>query len=225
MAILEADSVSAGYGESTVIRNLGITVNAGEVVALLGPNGAGKSTTLKALSGTIPIRSGTVKWNGETKRGRLHQRAKQGLAYVTEERCVFSRLSVADNIKVGFSDREVVESLFPELTKRMNFLAGSLSGGEQQMLAVGRAIGRSPRVLFADELSLGLAPIVVDRLLGVVRAQADRGLGVLLVEQHAQLVLDIADRAYVMRGGEIQMSGTAAEVKQNWSAVEASYLG
>jgi branched-chain amino acid transport system ATP-binding protein len=225
MTLLSAQGVFAGYGEAAVVRNLHLEVNEGEVVALLGPNGAGKSTTLKALSGTIPVEKGEVTWNGRSTRSPLHRRARQGLAYVTEERCIFSRLSVRDNIKVGHADPTIVESLFPELGKRIDLKAGDLSGGEQQMLAVGRAIGRSPKLLFADELSLGLAPIVVDRLLEVVRRQADEGLGVLMVEQHARLVLDIADRVYVMRGGEVRMSGTAVQIKDKWTEVENSYLG
>lgn len=224
-ALLAAKGVSAGYGEAPVVRDLDLEVGSGEIVALLGPNGAGKSTTLKALSGTLPVAEGEVMWNGKAIRSPLHKRARQGLAYVTEERCIFSRLSVRDNLKVGRADPAVVDALFPELTKRIDLKAGDLSGGEQQMLAVGRALARSPKLLFADELSLGLAPIVVDRLLEVIRRQADEGLGVLLVEQHARLVLEVADRVYVMRGGQVRLSGVASSVKEKWTEVEASYLG
>jgi ABC-type branched-subunit amino acid transport system ATPase component len=225
LALLEAEAISAGYGPADVLRELDLHVDAGEVVALLGPNGAGKSTTLKALSGALPLSGGTLRWDGQPTTAPLHRRARLGLAYVTEERAIFARLTTADNLRVGGADPAVIEELFPELGKRMGLRAGSLSGGEQQMLAVGRALARHPRMLFADELSLGLAPIVVERLLGVIRAQADRGLGVLLVEQHVRQVLDVADRVVILRGGTVQLSGTTAEVKQDLGRVEASYLG
>jgi branched-chain amino acid transport system ATP-binding protein len=144
---------------------------------------------------------------------------------VTEERCIFSRLTVRENIEVGGTDERSVLALFPELGKRMNLKAGELSGGEQQMLAVGRAIARSPLLLFADELSLGLAPIVVNRLLRVIRQRADEGLGVLLVEQNARTVLDVADRVYVMRSGRIEMSATADVARRRWTEIEEFYLG
>jgi branched-chain amino acid transport system ATP-binding protein len=225
MTLLEAEGIAVGYGEAPVVRDVDLAVDRGEVVALLGPNGAGKSTTLRALSGTLPVLAGSITWEGAPLTVALHRRARMGLAYVPEERCVFSHMTVRDNLKVGRADEATVHSLFPELTKRMDLRAGELSGGEQQMLAVGRAIARSPRLLLADELSLGLAPIVVDRLLEVVREQADRGLAVLLVEQHARRVLDIADRVYVMRSGRVRMAATAAQAREKWTDVEASYLG
>lgn len=221
--LIATRGLSAGYGTQPVVRDLDIEVRPGEVVALLGPNGAGKTTTLRVLAGDLAPMSGEVRWLGGAGRAPLHRRARQGLAYVGE-RAVFTRLDVAENLRVGRVEAAHALELFPELEKRLRTGAGMLSGGEQQMLSLARALCRSPRLLLADELSLGLAPLVVERLLRAVREAADRGLGALLVEQHVRKVLDIADRVYVLRRGRIEMTGTPRELRENLDAVESSYL-
>ncbi|MFD9187475.1 ABC transporter ATP-binding protein [Streptomyces phaeochromogenes] len=221
--LIEARALSAGYGTVPVLRDLDIEVRPGEVVALLGPNGAGKSTTLRVLSGELAPMSGEVRWLGGAGQAPLHRRARQGLAYVGE-RAVFTRLDTADNLRVGRVTTDQALALFPELEKRLRTGAGMLSGGEQQMLSLARALCRTPKLLLADELSLGLAPLVVDRLLRAVREAADRGLGALLVEQHVRKVLDIADRVYVLRRGRIVMTGTPKELRANLDEIESSYL-
>ncbi|MDX2541435.1 ABC transporter ATP-binding protein [Streptomyces sp. WI04-05B] len=221
--LIEARALSAGYGTQPVVRELDLEVRPGEVVALLGPNGAGKTTTLRALSGDLAPMSGDVRWLGDTSRAPLHRRARQGLAYVGE-RAVFTRLDTADNLRVGRVATGPALALFPELEKRLKTGAGMLSGGEQQMLSLARALGRAPKLLLADELSLGLAPLVVDRLLRAVREAADRGLGALLVEQHVRKVLDIADRVYVLHRGRVTMTGTPGELRGELAAIESSYL-
>ena len=225
MAVLvEAEGLEAGYGSVVVVRDLDLRVNAGEVVALLGPNGAGKSTTLLTLSGDLPPLGGTVRWSGAATKAPLHARARRGLSLVTEERSVFMGLTARENLRVGCRDIEPALELFPELRARLDVRAGLLSGGEQQMLTLARALARRPTLLLADELSLGLAPLVVRRLLGAVRAAADQGVGVLLVEQHVSKVLQIADRVYVLRRGRVRMSGTAAELRGRLGEIETSYL-
>ncbi|MFG2351698.1 ABC transporter ATP-binding protein [Streptomyces phaeochromogenes] len=221
--LIEARALSAGYGTVPVLRDLDIEVRPGEVVALLGPNGAGKSTTLRVLSGELAPMSGEVRWLGGAGQAPLHRRAREGLAYVGE-RAVFTRLDTADNLRVGRVTTDQALALFPELEKRLRTGAGMLSGGEQQMLSLARALCRTPKLLLADELSLGLAPLVVDRLLRAVREAADRGLGALLVEQHVRKVLDIADRVYVLRRGRIVMTGTPKELRANLDEIESSYL-
>ncbi|MEU6139551.1 ABC transporter ATP-binding protein [Streptomyces sp. NPDC047081] len=221
--LVEARALSAGYGNQPVVRDLDLEVRPGEVVALLGPNGAGKTTTLRALSGELAPMAGEVRWLGDATSTPLHRRARQGLAYVGE-RAVFTRLDTADNLRVGRVATEQALELFPELEKRLRTGAGMLSGGEQQMLSLARALSRDPRLLLADELSLGLAPLVVDRLLRAVRESADRGLGALLVEQHVRKVLDIADRVYVLHRGGVAMAGTPKDLRGNLDAVESSYL-
>lgn len=221
--LIEARALSAGYGTVPVLRDLDIEVRPGEVVALLGPNGAGKSTTLRVLSGELAPMSGEVRWLGGAGQAPLHRRAREGLAYVGE-RAVFTRLDTADNLRVGRVTTDQALALFPELEKRLRTGAGMLSGGEQQMLSLARALCRTPKLLLADELSLGLAPLVVDRLLRAVREAADHGLGALLVEQHVRKVLDIADRVYVLRRGRIVMTGTPKELRANLDEIESSYL-
>ncbi len=222
--LLEAKGLRAGYGMVSVVSDLNLTVSPGEVVTLLGANGVGKSTTLLTLAGSIPALGGEVCFDGKVTTAPLHRRAKLGMGFVSEQRSVFMGLTTDENLRVGRGDRDEALLLFPELRSRLNVKAGLLSGGEQQMLSLARALSRHPRVLLADELSLGLAPKVVDRLLRAVREAADRGVGVLLVEQHVRKVLGFADRGYVMRRGRIVLGGTAAELGARLAEIESSYL-
>jgi len=222
-AVLRAERLSAGYNGVPVVHDVDLTVNAGEIAVILGPNGAGKTTTMMALCGELPAMSGDVLWNGEPTTRPLHQRARDGLALITEERSVFMSLTVAENLRVGNADKSALE-FFPELKPLLGRRAGLLSGGEQQILTVARALARSPKVVLADELSLGLAPLVVKRLLGALREAADRGVGVLIVEQHIHQAIAIADSVYMLRQGRIQSVGSAAEARNDLSAIEASYL-
>ncbi|MCW2529468.1 MAG: putative high-affinity branched-chain amino acid transport protein superfamily, atp bind [Pseudonocardiales bacterium] len=222
--ILEARALTVGYGVMPVVHDLDITVAPGEIVALLGVNGAGKSTTVKALAGEIKPLSGEVWFNGEKTTAPLHRRARQGLRYISEERSVFMGLSAADNLRMGKTERQRCLDLFPELEKLMGRKAGLLSGGEQQMLTLARALSVSPDVLLADELSLGLAPLVLERLLLAVRAAADRGSAVLLVEQHVRDALEVADRAYVLSHGRIVLQGDAKDLKSRIGEIEQTYL-
>ncbi len=222
---IEARGISAGYGSQPVIHDVDIVVRPGEVVALLGPNGAGKTTTLLGLSGELPLISGQVLLDGTPTKAPLYKRARRGLMFVTEEKSVFMGLTTRENLRVADVDREEALALFPELARRMDVRGGLLSGGEQQMLSLARALCRKPRVLLADELSMGLAPLVVKRLLEAVRVAADEhGTAVLLVEQHVRQALRYADSAYVMRRGHVVLSGTAAELGARIGEIEDSYL-
>jgi branched-chain amino acid transport system ATP-binding protein len=224
-ALIEATGVSAGYGKMAVIRDVDLRVDAGEIVALIGPNGAGKTTTLLTLAGELTPMAGEVSFLGVPTRAPMHARCRNGLGYVTEERSVIMDMSVADNLKLAGVDPPVAFEHFPILEKIMNRRAGLCSGGEQQMLSLARALGRRPKVLLADELSLGLAPIIVANLLQAVREAADsRGVSVLLVEQHVRQALKIADRVYVMERGRIVLSGTSTEVAGQLDRIEAAYL-
>ncbi len=223
--LIEAEGLSAGYGKMAVVRDVDIRVGAGEVVALIGANGAGKTTTLLTLAGELAPLQGTVRFLGKATRAPMHVRCKGGLGYVTEERSVIMDMTVADNLKLAAVPPSVAFGYFPALEPTMGRRAGLCSGGEQQMLSLARALGRNPKVLLADELSLGLAPIIVTNLLQAVRAAADeRGVGVLLVEQHVRQALKIADRVYLMERGRIVLSGTADEVGGQLDKVEAAYL-
>jgi branched-chain amino acid transport system ATP-binding protein len=222
---LEARELCAGYGPQPVIRDVNLEIAPGEVVVLLGPNGAGKTTTMLALSGELPALSGEVRIDGAVSKLPLFKRARRGLTFVTEEKSVFMGLSARDNLRFGGVDKETALALFPELNKRLSVRAGLLSGGEQQMLTLGRALSRRPHILLADELSMGLAPLVVKRLLdAVAAAAAENGTAVLLVEQHVHKALVYADRVYVMRRGKIVLSGTGAEMRGRESDIEDQYL-
>jgi branched-chain amino acid transport system ATP-binding protein len=224
-AVLEARAVSAGYGPQPVIHDLDLVVEPGEVVGLLGANGAGKTTTLLALAGELPLLSGEVLLDGTATTAPLFKRARQGLTFVTEEKSVFMGLTARDNLRVAKVDIDVALGLFPELERLLGVRAGLLSGGEQQMLTLARALSRKPRILLADELSMGLAPIIVKRLLeAVVRIAKQQGTAVLLVEQHVRKALEYCDRAYVMHRGRIELSGTTHELLGRLSEIEDRYL-
>ena len=226
--LLSAHGLSAGYGDLAAVRGLDLSVEPGEVVALIGPNGAGKTTTLLTLSGELPPLEGEVRWLGRTvtaRRSPLHRRAREGLAFVPEERAVIPALSTGANLRLGRGTVADAVAHFPELEPLLRRRAGLLSGGEQQMLSLGRALASRPRLLLVDELSLGLAPMLIVRLLAAVRAAADRdGVGVVLVEQHAVEALADADRVLVLRRGHVEMSGTAAELLGQLSSIESAYL-
>jgi branched-chain amino acid transport system ATP-binding protein len=222
--LLAARNVSAGYGGVPVVHEVDIEVGRGEVVALLGANGAGKSTTVRVLAGQINPISGEVWFRGQPTRAPLHHRARAGLRLITEERSVFMGLSTADNMRVGGSTREQCLEMFPRLEPLLPRKAGLLSGGEQQMLTLARALAGNPVVLLADELSLGLAPLVFERLLVAIREAANRGTGVLLVEQHVRDALEVADRAYVLSAGRVVMQGDASELTGRLEEIERSYL-
>ncbi len=223
--VLETRDLDAGYGQLALVRGLNLCVNRGEVVALLGPNGAGKTTTVLTLAGAIPALSGTIRWQGEPAAGPLHRRARRGLGLITEERSVFMRLTTLENLRLGKVDPSEALELFPELQARLKLKAGDLSGGEQQMLTMCRAIARRPALLLVDELSLGLAPLVVERLFRAVRHAADNGVAVILVEQHVERALEVADRSYVMVKGRVSIEGPADYVRENMGDMEASYFG
>jgi branched-chain amino acid transport system ATP-binding protein len=223
-AVLAADDVSASYGTVPVLRGISLEIMPCEVVVLLGANGAGKTTTARVLSGLLPATSGTVTWKGAPFVGPLHRRIRQGLGYVPEERSLITKLTVAENLRLGPGKPERATEIFPELSPLMSRKAGLISGGEQRMLLLGRALGANPMVLIADEMSLGLAPIIVRRLLGVIRDVADAGAGVLLVEQHARQALAVADRAYVLRRGSVVWEGSSDKARTKAGEIEGLYL-
>jgi branched-chain amino acid transport system ATP-binding protein len=235
MSVLKIEQLEAGYNGVPVVRGLNLTVEPGEVVALLGPNGAGKTTTLRTISGLLPAISGSVSVLGApTDSRRPFKVARRGVAHVAEDRSLFPGLTVKENLRLatGLKRRDRAAAydravdVFPPLAPLMNRQAGLLSGGEQQMLAVARAIVTGPRLLLVDEMSLGLAPVIVEEMLPVVRRVADElNAAVIVVEQHIHLALELADRAVVLANGEVVLDGDAASFRDDPSQIEASYLG
>ncbi|MGZ4703313.1 MAG: ABC transporter ATP-binding protein [Acidimicrobiales bacterium] len=222
---IEMIDAELGYGGAPVCRGMDITVRRGEVVCLLGSNGAGKTTTMLSIAGELPLISGSIRLHGKPTTAPLHRRAKEGLSFVTEERSVIMRLTAEENLRLAGVPTERALAAFPQLQKLLGRPAGLLSGGEQQMLTLARVLGRSPKILLADELSLGLAPIIVEGLLAAVRTAADeQGVACLLVEQHVRQALEIADRVYVLQRGRVVMSGTSEEIARDIDRVESAYL-
>jgi branched-chain amino acid transport system ATP-binding protein len=223
--VMSVKGMCTGYAGQPVVHDLSFDVMPGEVLCLLGPNGAGKTTTMLALAGELPLIDGEVSFAGIKPKAPLYKRARSGMSYVTEERSVFKGMTLRDNLKIGGVDIEEAIVLFPELGKRMSVRGGLLSGGEQQMLTLARALGRKPRLLLADELSLGLAPLVVDRLLQAVRRAADeQGTAVIMVEQHAHKALNYTDHAIVMRRGRVSLDLSGEQARSRIEDVEEAYL-
>ena len=232
--MLKVEAVKAGYGHFEVLRGVSLEVGSGEIVALLGANGVGKTTLNKVLSGLIPASSGRIWFDGNEITGADHADViRAGLVQVPEGRKVFPNLSVLENLKLGSFARggthrdvslENVFTTFPRLAERTKQFAGSLSGGEQQMLAIGRALMAQPRLLILDEPSLGLSPLLTEELFGLIRSLQSGGLSILLVEQNVLQSLGVASRAYVMELGEIAVSGSADQLLQD-PRLKAAYLG
>jgi len=235
MSLLEIQGLAVHYGGIRAVKGIELAVGEGEVVCLIGANGAGKTTTLRALAGLLPIASGRMSYAGENlAEVPVHQRVRRGLAMVPEGRGVFPRLTVEENLSMGAyfrSDRDGIQadlqrsfSLFPRLKERRSQKAGTLSGGEQQMLAIARALMSRPRLLLLDEPSMGLAPLAVQRIFETIRLIASEGVTLLLVEQNARMALEVSHRGYVLEGGRVALSDTAASLLES-PAVRAAYLG
>jgi branched-chain amino acid transport system ATP-binding protein len=228
---LELKGLTAGYFGIPAVRDVSLRVGAGEVVALLGPNGAGKTTTLSTVAGLLKPISGEVLFDGNPIGSRAPERlAREGLTLIPEDRALFFDLTARENLRLAkrgasMEESDIIEML-PELEKCLDRKAGVLSGGEQQMLTLARGLMTRPRLLMVDEMSLGLAPVIVERLMPVLRRIADDfGTAVLFVEQHVQQALELAERAYVMVNGKIVLQGTAEELRNRRDLLEASYLG
>jgi branched-chain amino acid transport system ATP-binding protein len=235
MALLELENVHTYYGNIHALKGVSLTVDEAEIVSLIGGNGAGKSTTLKTISGTLRPREGTIRLAGEDlAKFKPHEIVSQGVVHVPEGRRVFAEMSVGENLEMGafalidnqnFAENlERVYTLFPRLKERRRQLGGTLSGGEQQMLAMGRAMMAKPKVMLLDEPSMGLAPVLVDSIFDTIQELNKEGTTILLVEQNARVALQIADRGYVVETGEIVLSGSAEQLRTD-EMVQKAYLG
>jgi branched-chain amino acid transport system ATP-binding protein len=233
--LLKVTGLKVSYGGIQAVKGVDFEVREGELVSLIGSNGAGKTTTMKAITGTLPLNAGDIEYLGKSIRGQgPWDLVKQGLAMVPEGRGVFTRMTIIENLQMGAyirsdkdgiaADMEKMFTIFPRLRERKDQLAGTMSGGEQQMLAMGRALMSRPKVLLLDEPSMGLSPIMVDKIFEVVKDVYAQGVTVLLVEQNASRALGIANRGYVMESGIVTMSGNAAEMLTD-PRVRAAYLG
>ena len=221
---LVADKICAGYGAIPVLKSIDLDVRPGEIVAILGPNGAGKTTALLTLAGELKTTAGSVTICGEQAASSLHRRAKQGVAFVPDTRGVFAGLNVRDNLRLARVSSSAVFDNAPEIAARGSARAGLLSGGEQQILGVARAIARKPRVLLIDEMSLGLAPKVVTRLVGLLKQAAADGVAVVIVEQHTKVALEAADRAYILSRGEVVHTGPTSALLARPEILDKFYL-
>ncbi len=235
MALLEIKDLQVNYGVINAIKGVSLDVNEGEIIALIGANGAGKTTILHTITGLIQAKSGSIMFDGkDLTKTPAHKIVSMGMAHVPEGRRVFQELSVLENLKLGAYTRkdknEIAESLkmvyerFPRLEERKNQVAGTLSGGEQQMLAMGRALMSKPRIILMDEPSMGLSPLLVSEIFDIIKVINESGTTVLLVEQNAKKALSIANRAYVLETGNITLSGKASDLI-NDESVKKAYLG
>lgn len=235
MSLLETRHLKVAYGSVVALKDMSLAVQSGELICLIGANGAGKSTALKALAGIQPVASGSIHYDGHSiTRVPPYERVRRGVALVPEGRGIFGRLTVLENLQLGayartdaatvVQDLAYVLELFPRLEERKRQVAGTLSGGEQQMLAIARALMSRPRLLLLDEPSMGLAPIMVQKIFGIIRRIAADGVTILLVEQNARLALDVSQRGYVLESGRIVLTDTAAALLAN-PDVQDAYLG
>ena len=233
--MLSVRAMVLGYGSIVAVRGIDLDVGTGELVAVIGANGAGKTTSLKGIAGALPVRAGSIVFDGEDiTRLPVHERVRRGMSLVPEGRGIFARLTVAENLDMGAylrrdaagvrSDIERSYALFPRLGERRRQLAGTLSGGEQQMLAIARALMGRPRLLLLDEPSMGLAPLITRRIFDTIRSIAAERVSILLIEQNARAALELAGRAYVLEGGRVTLEGPAGELLSS-DAVRQAYLG
>ena len=233
--ILQLRDVKVAYGAIEAVKGIDLELAAGELVSLIGANGAGKTTTLNAIAGTLAISAGELLYDGKRiEKLPAHKRLRQGLALVPEGRGIFTRLTVEENLRMGAycrrdseaieADMERVFAMLPRVKERLQQVAGTLSGGEQQMVAIGRALLSRPKLLLLDEPSMGLAPLVVEKIFEVIRSVAAEGVTILLVEQNANLALEFSQRAYVMESGKITLTGSGADLLAD-PKVRAAYLG
>lgn len=232
--MLKVNDINVYYGSIHAIKGVSFEVHEGEIVTLIGANGAGKSTILKTISGLLHSKTGSIEFLGENISGTApHKIVQKSLAHVPEGRSIFLQMTVEENLEMGAftqkggniaADMEKVYDQFPRLRERRRQIAGTLSGGEQQMLAIGRALMSRPKLLMLDEPSMGLAPILVEQIFDIISALRDGGTTILLVEQNAQMALSVADRAYVLETGKITLTGTGAELITS-DAIRKAYLG
>ncbi|MDL5352124.1 ATP-binding cassette domain-containing protein [Microbacterium sp. zg-YB36] len=223
-AVLEAKSLSAGYGDLAVMRDLNLTIAPGQIVALLGPNGAGKSTLLRTLAGLLKPLSGEVWFDGQVAKGPLHRRARAGLAYIADDRSLIPDLTVRDNLRLAKVDVNEVIAEAPVLGRLINRRAGLLSGGEQQLLSVVRALSRKPKILLVDELSQGLSPLAVEEVWALLRTTAMRGTAVLAVEQVIGRALDLSHRFVVLRQGTLALEGDSLDYRDKLAEIERLHV-